>query len=75
MAEEAKTEQVKPNIDMEALTPKGRLHAEQYQKLQMQRVVHQLEIEKIDVLMKYYEQTIPKEILEKKPEEEAKDDK
>ena len=70
-------EQTKPqDIDMEALTPKGKLHAEQYQQLQVSKLKHQLEIEKIEVLMKYYETTIPKEVQEKKEEEKApKDDK
>ena len=71
MAEETKL----PTIDMDALTPKGKLHAEQYQILQQSKLKHQLEIEKIDVLMKYYETTIPKEIIEDKAKEEPKDDK
>ena len=71
MAEENKS----PTIDMDALSPKGKLHAEQYQILQQSKLKHQLEIEKIDVLMKYYEQTIPKEIIEDKAKEEPKDDK
>jgi len=57
---------------MDALTPKGKVHAEQYQQMQVQKIKHQLEIEKIDVLLKYYETTIPKEIKE---EEEPKEDK
>ena len=75
MTKEDKKEDIKvaqASIDIDVLSPKGKLHAEQYQKLQLQRVVHQLEIEKIDVLMKYYEQTIPKEIKEGEP---PKDDK
>lgn len=60
------------DIDMDALSPKGKLHAEQYQQMQVQKIKHQLEIEKIDVLLKYYETTIPKEIKE---EEEPKEDK
>ena len=58
MAEEKKVD----TIDVDALSPKGKLHAEQYQILQQSKLKHQLEIEKIDVLLKYYEQTIPKEI-------------
>ena len=70
MAEEVNN---KPqDIDMEALSPKGKLHAEQYQQMQVQKIKHQLEIEKIDVLLKYYETTIPKEIKE---EETPKEDK
>tara|TARA_R100001509_G_scaffold157911_1_gene122510 strand:- start:1057 stop:1266 length:210 start_codon:yes stop_codon:yes gene_type:complete len=69
MAEEKKVD----TIDVDALTPKGKLHAEQYQILQQSKLKHQLEIEKIDVLLKYYEQTIPKEI--KVDKEEPKDDK
>ena len=70
MAEEVNN---KPqDIDMEALSPKGKLHAEQYQQMQVQKVKLQLEIEKIDVLLKYYETTIPKEIKE---EETPKEDK
>ena len=73
MAEEVNN---KPqDIDMEALSPKGKLHAEQYQQMQVQKIKHQLEIEKIDVLLKYYETTIPKEVQEKKEEEAPKDDK
>ena len=68
-------EETKPTIDLEALTPKGKLHAEQYQNLQASKIKHQLEIEKIDVLLKYYETTIPKEVQEKKEEEAPKDDK
>lgn len=68
-------EETKPTIDLEALTPKGKLHAEQYQNLQASKIKHQLEIEKIDVLLKYYETTIPKEVQEKTTEEEPKDDK
>ena len=68
-------EETKPTIDMDALSPKGKLHAEQYQQLQQSKLKHQLEIEKIDVLLKYYETTIPKEVLEKTTEEEPKDDK
>ena len=63
MAEENKS----PTIDMDALSPKG--------KLQQSKLKHQLEIEKIDVLLKYYETTIPKEVQEKKEEEAPKDDK
>ena len=55
-------EETKPTIDMAALSPKGKLHAEQYQQLQQSKLKHQLEIEKIDVLLKYYETTIPKEV-------------
>ena len=69
MAEEKKVD----TIDVDALSPKGKLHAEQYQILQQSKLKHQLEIEKIDVLLKYYEQTIPKEI--KVDKEETKDDK
>tara|TARA_Y100001958_G_C20974642_1_gene368254 strand:- start:180 stop:389 length:210 start_codon:yes stop_codon:yes gene_type:complete len=69
MAEEKKVD----TIDVDALSPKGKLHAEQYQILQQSKLKHQLEIEKIDVLLKYYEQTIPKEI--KVDKEEPKDDK
>ena len=72
MAEEVNKPQ---DIDMDALTPKGKLHAEQYQQMQVQKIKHQLEIEKIDVLLKYYETTIPKEVQEKKEEEAPKDDK
>ena len=72
MAEENKSPQ---DINMDALTPKGKLHAEQYQQLQVQKIKHQLEIEKIDVLLKYYETTIPKEISETTPEETPKEDK
>jgi sortase (surface protein transpeptidase) len=72
MADEAKQPQ---DINMDALTPKGKLHAEQYQQMQVQKIKHQLEIEKIDVLLKYYETTIPKEISETTPEEAPKDDK
>ena len=68
-------EETKPTIDMDALSPKGKLHAEQYQQLQQSKLKHQLEIEKIDVLLKYYETTIPKEVQEKTTEEEPKDDK
>ena len=69
-------EQTKPqDINMDALSPKGKLHAEQYQILQQSKLKHQLEIEKIDVLLKYYEQTIPKEITVDKAKEEPKDDK
>ena len=68
-------EETKPTIDLEALTPKGKLHAEQYQNLQASKIKHQLEIEKIDALLKYYETTIPKEVQEKKEEEAPKDDK
>ena len=68
-------EETKPTIDMDALSPKGKLHAEQYQQLQQSKLKHQLEIEKIDVLLKYYETTIPKEVQEKTTEEETKDDK
>jgi len=71
MAEEKKVD----TIDVDALTPKGKLHAEQYQILQQSKLKHQLEIEKIDVLLKYYEQTIPKEITVDKAKEEPKDDK
>ena len=71
MAEETKS----PTIDMDALSPKGKLHAEQYQQLQQSKLKHQLEIEKIDVLLKYYETTIPKEVQEKKEEEAPKDNK
>ena len=71
MAEEKKVD----TIDVDALTPKGKLHAEQYQILQQSKLKHQLEIEKIDVLLKYYEQTIPKEITVDKEEEAPKDDK
>lgn len=67
MAEEVNKPQ---DIDMDALTPKGKLHAEQYQQLQVQKIKHQLEIEKIDVLLKYYETTIPKEIKEEEPKED-----
>ena len=67
MADENKTPQ---DINMDALTPKGKLHAEQYQQLQVQKIKHQLEIEKIDVLLKYYETTIPKEIKEEEPKED-----
>ena len=72
MADEAKQPQ---DINMDALSPKGKLHAEQYQQMQVQKIKHQLEIEKIDVLLKYYETTIPKEISETTPEEAPKDDK
>ena len=68
-------EETKPTIDMDALSPKGKLHAEQYQNLQASKIKHQLEIEKIDVLLKYYETTIPKEVQEKTTKEEPKDDK
>ena len=68
-------EETKPTIDMDALSPKGKLHAEQYQQLQQSKLKHQLEIEKIDVLLKYYETTIPKEVQEKTTKEEPKDDK
>ena len=68
-------EETKPTIDMDALSPKGKLHAEQYQQLQQSKLKHQLEIEKIDVLLKYYETTIPKEVQEKTTEEEPKADK
>tara|TARA_B100000683_G_scaffold3754_1_gene3865 strand:- start:21 stop:236 length:216 start_codon:yes stop_codon:yes gene_type:complete len=71
MAEEKKVD----TIDVDALSPKGKLHAEQYQILQQSKLKHQLEIEKIDVLLKYYEQTIPKEITVDKAKEEPKDDK
>ena len=71
MAEEKKVD----TIDMDALSPKGKLHAEQYQILQQSKLKHQLEIEKIDVLLKYYEQTIPKEITVDTAKEEPKDDK
>ena len=71
MAEEKKVD----TIDVDALSPKGKLHAEQYQILQQSKLKHQLEIEKIDVLLKYYETTIPKEVQEKTTEEEPKDDK
>ena len=71
MTEEKKVD----TIDMDALSPKGKLHAEQYQILQQSKLKHQLEIEKIDVLLKYYEQTIPKEITVDTAKEEPKDDK
>tara|TARA_B100001057_G_scaffold102008_2_gene99164 strand:+ start:24933 stop:25148 length:216 start_codon:yes stop_codon:yes gene_type:complete len=71
MAEEKKVD----TIDMDALSPKGKLHAEQYQILQQSKLKHQLEIEKIDVLLKYYETTIPKEITVDTAKEEPKDDK
>ena len=50
-------EETRATIDMDALSLKGKLHAEQYQQLQQSKLKHQLEIEKIDVLLKYYETT------------------
>ena len=60
-------------IDTDSLSVKGRLHSEQYQALKLRKVKLQLEIEQIDVLMAYYEKTIPAEITEEKVEKkEAK---
>ena len=47
MAEEQQTNEMSSTIDMDALTPKGKLHAEQYQQMQMQKIKHQLEIEEV----------------------------
>tara|TARA_Y100000310_G_C20629232_1_gene787652 strand:- start:892 stop:1116 length:225 start_codon:yes stop_codon:yes gene_type:complete len=49
-------------IDTDSLSVKGKLHSEQYQALKLRKVKLQLEIEQIDVLMSYYEKTIPLEI-------------
>ena len=47
MAEKAKTNEVKNiDLDMDQLTNKGKIHAEQFQNLKMQKVQHQVEIEK-----------------------------
>jgi hypothetical protein len=72
MAEKAKTNEVK-NIDlnMDQLTNKGKIHAEQYNALKLSKLNHQVEIEKIDVLMAYYTGTIQAE--SKKWQEENKD--
>ena len=55
MAEKAKVEEVKNiDLDMEKLTLKGKVHAEQYNAMKVAKLNHQVEIEKIDVLMNYY---------------------
>lgn len=69
---EEKNESV--NIDTEKLTLKGKIHAEEYSKLKTQRIKFELEIEKIDVLLNYYSQTIKKE-AEKWQEENKSDEK
>jgi len=70
----AKAEKVESvDIDTEKLTLKGKIHAEEYTKLKTQRIKFELEIEKIDVLLNYYSQTIKKEA--EKWQEENKTDK
>jgi len=70
----AKAEKVESvDIDTEKLTLKGKIHAEEYTKLKTQRIKFELEIEKIDVLLNYYSQTIKKEA--EKWQEENKSDK
>tara|TARA_Y100001938_G_scaffold127317_1_gene180055 strand:+ start:694 stop:921 length:228 start_codon:yes stop_codon:yes gene_type:complete len=59
------------SIDVEKLTLKGKIHAEQYNRLKAQRVQHEVEIEKIDVLINYYNGTIKAEA--EKFEKENKD--
>ena len=68
---QAKNEQI--TIDPEKLTLKGKVHAEQYNRLKAQRLQHEVEIEKIDVLLNYYNGTISAEA--KKFEEENKEKK
>jgi len=71
MAEKAKTNEVKNiDLDMDQLTNKGKIHAEQYNALKMAKLNHQVEIEKIDVLMNYYTGTI--QVESKKWQEENK---
>ena len=60
------------SIDVEKLTLKGKIHAEQYNRLKAQRVQHEVEIEKIDVLTKYYNEKIVKLIKKEVPESEKK---
>tara|TARA_B100000085_G_scaffold70116_1_gene62815 strand:+ start:8776 stop:9003 length:228 start_codon:yes stop_codon:yes gene_type:complete len=59
------------SVEVENLTLKGKIHAEQYNRLKAQRVQHEVEIEKIDVLMNYYTGTIKAEA--EKFKEENKD--
>ena len=74
MAEKAKTNEVKNiDLDMDQLTNKGKIHAEQYNAMKLAKLNHQVEIEKIDVLMAYYTGTIQEE--SKKWQEENKDKK
>ena len=69
MAEKAKEEVKNIDLDMDKLTLRGKIHAEQYNA----------EIEKIDVLMSYYTKTIQDEAkkwAEENPETpEDKEDK
>ena len=59
MAEKAKVEEVKNiDLDMEKLTLKGKVHAEQYNAMKVAKLNHQVEIEKIDVLTDYYNKKI-----------------
>ena len=39
------------NLEMDNLTAKGKIHAEQYNNLKIQKIQHQVEIEKIDMLI------------------------
>ena len=63
MAEKAQEKPKDINLDMEHLTVKGKIHAEQYNNLRAQKIQHQVEIEKIDVLLAYYTKVIPTEVL------------
>tara|TARA_R100001463_G_scaffold117202_1_gene172792 strand:+ start:532 stop:789 length:258 start_codon:yes stop_codon:yes gene_type:complete len=77
MAEKAKVEEVKNiDLDMEKLTIKGKVHAEQYNAMKLAKLNHQVEIEKIDVLMNYYTGTIQAEAkkwAEENPEDAKKE--
>ena len=73
MAEKAKEQPKDINLDMENLTIKGKIHAEQYNNLRAQKIQHQVEIEKIDVLLAYYTKVIPTEVLpeDQRPKKET----
>ena len=77
MAEKAKEQPKDINLEMDNLTAKGKIHAEQYNNLKIQKIQHQVEIEKIDVLLAYYTKIIPTEVLPEdqrpKKETETKD--
>ena len=61
MAEKAKEEVKNIDLDMDKLTLRGKIHAEQYNAMKAAKLNHQVEIEKIDVLMSYYTKTIQDE--------------
>ena len=51
MAEKAKEQPKDINLEMDNLTPKGKIHAEQYNNLKIQKIQHQMNIVFLLVLL------------------------